>query len=399
MPDASAAILALNGGSSSIRFALLRADDALRRLRGGQIRHLGRTDAHLAIDPVDKAAPARIPLAARDHGEAVDRLVQWLEREEAGVRVAAVGHRVVHGMQHFEPERVTPELLATLRAFVPVDPDHLPVELALIEAAQRRLPGVPHVACFDTLFHRDLPAVAARLPIPRRLMADGLRRYGFHGLSYAWLMEALERAAGRTAARGRVILAHLGGGASIAAVRDGRCRDTTMGFTPTAGLMMGRRSGDLDPSLGPYLERTAGMTGARFLDMVNHESGLLGVSETSGDMQELLRVAASDPRAEEAIALFCYIARKAVAGMAAALGGMDTLVFSGGIGEGAAPVRARICDGLGFLGVEIDAGRNASNDALVSTPSARVAVRVIPTNEEHVIARSVRTLLAREHMP
>jgi acetate kinase len=395
----SAGLLVLNGGSSSIRFALMQANGALRRLRGGQVRQVGSGDAHLALDGRAGAPAERVAIAARDHAEAVDGLVQWLEREGRPPGIAAVGHRVVHGMQHFEPERVTPELMAALRGFMPSDPDHLPVELALIEAARWRLPGVPQVACFDTLFHRDLPAVAARLPIPRRFEAEGLRRYGFHGLSYTWLMEALERDAGAAAARGRVILAHLGGGASMAAVRDGRCIDTTMSFTPTAGLMMGTRSGDLDPSLGPYLERTHGVTSAQFLDMVNHESGLRGVSETSGDMQELLRAAASDRRAEEAVDLFCYLARKAIGSLAAVLGGVDTLVFSGGIGERASPVRARICDGLQFLGIELDAGRNTAHDAVVSTPSAGVAVRVIPTDEEHVIARSVRDLLAPDGTP
>ena len=396
MSAVSGSILVLNGGSSSIRFALLRADESLVRLRGGRVKQVGAGDAHLALDATDGAAPARIDIAARDHGEAVDELVNWLQNDAGSTAIVALGHRVVHGMQHFEPERITPELVMALRGFTPSDPDHLPVELALIEAAQRRLPGIPQVACFDTLFHRDLPAVAARLPIPRRFEADGLRRYGFHGLSYTWLMEALARAAGAEASHGRVILAHLGGGASLAAVHEGRCRDTTMSFTPAAGLMMGTRSGDLDPSLGPYLERTAGMTGTQFLDLVNHESGLLGVSDSGSDMCELLRVAETDHRAEEAIALFCYLARKAIGGMAAALGGVETLVFSGGIGEGAAPIRSRICDGLQFLGIEVDTGLNAKHAAVISPGSARATVRVIPTNEEHVIAGAVRDLLASE---
>lgn len=396
MLPTSSGILVLNGGSTSIRFALLQADASLRRLQGGQVKQVGRDDTHLALDPVDGAPSRRVGIAGRTHGDAVDRLVDWLQQDARSPAIAAVGHRVVHGMQHFEPERVTPELVSTLRGFMPSDPDHLPIELALIDAALRRLPGVPQVACFDTLFHRELPAVAARLPIPRRFEADGLRRYGFHGLSYTWLMEALARAAGVEAAQERVILAHLGGGASLAAVHAGRCQDTTMSFTPTAGLMMGTRSGDLDPSLGPYLERTAGMTGERFLHMVNHESGLLGVSESSADMRELLRAPATDVRAQEAIALFCYTVRKAIAGMAAALGGVDTLVFSGGIGESAAPIRARICVALEFLGIEIDGDRNAQHAALISRASGRVAVRVIPTNEEHVIARFVRDLLASD---
>ena len=358
MPTPSPSILVLNGGSSSIRFAVLRANDALTRVCSGTMERIGHADAHLAIDDA-APAEARQPIQARDQHEAVRALVQWLQQRGEADALAGVGHRVVHGMNHFDPERITPELLADLRRIEPVDPDHLPVEIGLVEAAQAALPHLPQFACFDTRFHRHLPRVAALLPIPRRFEAQGLRRYGFHGLSYTYLMQALEREAGAKVARGRVILAHLGGGASLAAVLDGRCVDTTMSFTPTAGLVMGTRSGDLDPSLAPYLQRTAGIDSAQFLKMVNHESGLLGVSGLSADMRELLAAEARDPHAAEAVALFCYQARKAIGGFAAALGGIDTLVFAGGIGENAPAVRARICDGLRFLGVEVDGPRNA----------------------------------------
>jgi acetate kinase len=267
----------------------------------------------------------------------------------------------------------------------------------MIDAVTRRLPALPQVACFDTRFHRNLPRVASMLPIPRRFEAQGVRRYGFHGISYTWLMEALARA-DASAATGRVILAHLGGGASLAAVHAGRCVDTTMSLTPTAGLVMGTRSGDLDPGLGPYLQRTAGMTSEQFMKMVNHESGLRGVSETSGDMRELLAREASDLRAAEAITLFCYQAAKGIGAFAAALGGIDTLVFSGGIGNSSPVVRARICERLGFLGLALEDASNERNAAVISAPASRLTVRVIPTDEEHVIARSVRDLLA-ETMP
>jgi acetate kinase len=391
-------ILVLNGGSSSIRFALLRADRDLTRLCSGTMERIGHDDAHLAIDD---AAPAeqRQAIQARDQHQAVHALVQWLRQRGDADGLAAVGHRVVHGMAHFDPERITPELLADLRRVEPVDPDHLPMEIGLVEAARAALPQLPQVACFDTQFHRYLPRVAALLPIPRRFEAQGLRRYGFHGLSYAFLLHELERIAGARAARGRLILAHLGGGASLAAVRDGRCIDTTMSFTPTAGLVMGTRSGDLDPSLAPYLERIAGVDSAQFLKMVNHESGLLGVSGRSADMRELQAAEADDPHAAEAIALFCYQARKAIGSFAAALGGLDTLVFAGGIGENAPTIRARICEGLHFLGVELDSPRNARAPGLISSSTGRVAVHVIRTNEAHVIARAVRDLLALESRP
>jgi acetate kinase len=396
MPSPDPLILVLNAGSSSIRFALLCADGAAARVAGGRIECIGRPDAHLALAAAPGRAAQRVAIRAGDHGAAVDALLQWLRQAGWLGAIVAAGHRVVHGMAHVDPQRVTPALLADLRRIEPVDPDHLPVELRLIEALRHRLPELPQFACFDTRFHRDLPRVAATLPIPRRYEAQGIRRYGFHGLSYTWLMEELERRAGPAAARGRVILAHLGGGASLAAVHAGRCIDTTMGFTPAAGLVMGTRSGDLDPGLGPYLERTAGMSGARFLKMINHEAGLLGVSETSADMRELLAAEAADPRAAEAVALFCYQARKAIGGFAAALGGLDALVFSGGIGEGAAAIRARICGGLGFLGVDVDAGRNDAHADLISPSTGRVAVHVIRTDEECVIARAVRDLLALE---
>ena len=297
-------------------------------------------------------------------------------------------------MQHSEPMLVTPALLQELRAIQPFDPDHLPLEIELIEAFNRRHPGPPQVACFDTAFHRDMPPVAKLLPVPRRYGQQGVQRYGFHGLSYAYLMEELTRLGDPAATAGRLILAHLGNGASMAAVRDGRSIDTSMGFTPASGLPMGTRSGDLDPSLFDFLARSEHMSAAQFNHMANHESGLLGVSQTSSDVRELLALEAQDPRAAEALALFCYQAKKLVGAYIAALGGIDTLVFTGGIGANSPAVRERICTGLGFLGIEIDPQRNAGNAALISPDAGRVRLRVIRTDEEQVIARACVALLA-----
>ncbi len=274
--------------------------------------------------------------------------LDWLESQQAFASVKAVGHRVVHGMAHSEPERVTPELLDELHRITPFDPEHLPLEIELIEAFRKRHPTLPQVACFDTAFHRTMPRVASLLAIPRRYEAAGVRRYGFHGLSYQFLMEELARLGDPAATKGRVVLAHLGNGASLAAVRDGKSIDTSMGFTPTSGLVMSSRSGDLDPGLVSYLARTEQMNATQFQEMVNHESGLLGVSEISSDMQDLLRRETLDVRAAEAVALFCYQAKKWIGAFAAALGGLDTLVFAGGIGENAPSVRARICEALGI---------------------------------------------------
>jgi acetate kinase len=285
-------------------------------------------------------------------------------------------------------------MVEALRNLSPFDPEHLPEEILLIEAFQRRFPGIPQVACFDTAFHRDLPREARLLPIPRRYEAEGVRRYGFHGLSYTYLMEELARLDGADAANGKVVLAHLGSGASLAAVRDGKSIDTSMGFTPASGVPMSTRSGDLDPGLVSYLARMDDMDATRFDAMVNFQSGLLGISETSSDMRDLLDRELHDVRAAEAVSLFCYQIRKWIGAFAAALGGIDTLIFAGGIGENAPPVRARICDGLQFLGIEVDQHRNANNAAMISADSGRVRIRVIATDEELMIARSVARVLA-----
>ena len=273
------------------------------------------------------------------------------------------------------------------------DPEHMPEEILLVEAFHRRFPDLPQWACFDTAFHHDLPRVAKMLPIPRRFEAQGVRRYGFHGLSYEFLVGELGRLAGLEAAQGRVILAHLGNGASLAAVRDGKSIDTSMSFTPTAGIPMSTRSGDLDPGLVWYLARTEGFDAKRFNEMVNFQSGLLGISETSSDMHDLLKAEAKDVRAAEAVALFCYQVKKWIGSFAAALGGLDTLVFAGGIGENAPIVRARICDGLEFLGIELEEKQNSANEGVISSDKSRVAVRVIRTDEEWMIAKTVCRVL------
>ena len=318
----------------------------------------------------------------------------WIEEHSGREALAAVGHRVVHGGPNYsEPQQVTAEMVEELHRLSPFDPEHLPLEIELIEAFRQRHPRLPQVACFDTAFHRTMPRVATVLPIPRRYEAQGVRRYGFHGLSYEFLMAELARLGDPAATKGRAILAHLGNGASLAAVRDGKSIDTSMSFTPTAGLVMSSRSGDLDPGLISYLARTEQMSAAKFQKMVNHESGLLGVSETSSDMRDLLDRETKDVRAAEAVALFCYQAKKWIGSFAAALGGVDTLVFAGGIGENAPPVRERICAGLGFLGIELAEERNAKSALLISSDASLVRVRVIRTDEELMIARSVARVL------
>ncbi len=392
-----ASVLAINGGSSSVKFALYQTNEPLMRSLYGKVDRIGLPNTNLTFKDPTGNQPVSRSIAASDHKSAANSLIDWLEGQPGFDSVSAVGHRVVHGMKHTEPELVTQELLDELHRIRPYDPDHLPREIELIEAFRQRHPKLPQVACFDTAFHRTMPRVAKLLPLPRRFDAQGVQRYGFHGLSYAYLMEELARVAGAKAAQGRVILAHLGNGASLAAVQTGKSIDTSMGFTPTAGLPMSTRSGDLDPGLAPYLERTEQITTKQFYKMVNHESGLLGVSETSPDMRDLLAREAEDVRAAEAVALFCYQTKKWIGAYTAALGGLDTLVFSAGIGENCPSIRTRICDGLGFFGIELDETRNAKNAAVISTDASRVTVRVIRTDEELMIARSVCRILGLGH--
>jgi acetate kinase len=335
----------------------------------------------------DGERPESVPVEAPDQAAAAGLVIDRVRHAWRLSLVAAIGHRVVHGGGRFvETELISGPMLEELRRLSPLDPDHLPGEIALIETFQEAFPSVPQVACFDTAFHRDLPAVARIVPIPRRYEALGVRRYGFHGLSYAYLMEELARIAGPEEAQGRVVLAHLGSGASLAAVKGGRCLDTTMGFTPASGLVMGTRSGDIDPGLVAFLAHVEGMTPAQFHHMVNQESGLLGVSETSADVRDLLD-RHDDARAAEAIDLFCYRVKTTIGSFCAALGGLDTLVFSGGIGENSPHIRRQACEGLEFLGIVLDEGRNNASDPVISIDSGRARVRVIRTDEESMIAR------------
>jgi acetate kinase len=389
-------ILTINGGSSSLKCSLFQIGPPLTRVVSCLVDRIGFPEGTLTLTDVARGTSERRTIQDAHHKDWVDPLITWLEQNFNITDLVAIGHRVVHGGHRYsEPQRLTPEVMGELRRLSPYDPEHLPAEIELIETLGRRYPTLPQVACFDTAFHRDMPRVARLLPIPRRYDEAGVQRYGFHGLSYAYLMEELRRIAPHEA-QGLVILAHLGNGASMAAVRGGKGIDTSMGFTPTAGLPMSTRSGDLDPGLLSYLSRTEGMTVEQFHTMVNQQSGLLGVSETSSDLRDLLASERDDPRAAEAVALFCYQAKKWMGSFAAALGGLDTLVFSGGIGENSAVVRARICEGLGFLGITLDEAPNLAGAAVISKEGGRVTVRVIPTDEESQIARSVLQLLDEE---
>ena len=400
MTEVVPSVLTLNGGSSSIKFALYQAGDEPKRGLNGKIDRIGLSGTIFVFSDPARKQQGNQTLGGCDHRSAAMFLFDWLDKRVGLASLTGAGHRVVNGGSNYlEAQLVTDAMLDELRRISAYAPEHLPIEIDMIDLVSARIPGLPQVACFDTAFHRDMPRVAKILPIPRRLQAKGIERFGFHGLSYTFLMEELGRAAGTDAALRRVILAHLGNGASLAAVRDGESIDTSMGFTPTAGVPMSTRSGDLDPGLVWYLAQTEQMTAQQFHYMINHQSGLLGVSETSSDLRDLLDKERHDVRAAEAVALFCYQVKKWIGAFAAVLGGLDTLVFAGGIGENSPVIRARICEGLGFLGIQLDEMRNAAGAPIVSTDASSARVRVIRTDEDVVIAKAVFSVLAGASPP
>jgi len=388
-------ILTINTGSSSLKAALYRVAATEKLLVNVKVERIGLADGHLSIVDATGATVLDRPGRLRDHAAAVEALLTWLREQKLDRDLAAVGHRVVYGgVTYRKPKRITAKLIARLDEFVPIDPDHLPPALDAIRAARRAFPTIPQVACFDTAFHRKLPRVAQLYGLPRALAAEGVIRLGFHGLSYEYIVQAL-RKLDRAAAKGRLIIAHLGNGASMAAVRGGVGIDTTMGFSPTGGLVMGTRSGDLDPGVLLYLLQARGLSPEAVSKLVNRQAGLLGVSGLSGDMQDLLSQEATNPRAAEAIDLFCYQARKFLGALATTLGGLDTLVFTAGIGENAAPVRQRICAGLEFLGIQLAPERNDAHGEIISRDDSPVVVRVMHTDEDVMVARQTHRLVAK----
>jgi acetate kinase len=386
-------ILTINGGSSSIKFSLYKIEALLKQIVNGQIENIGSAKAKLIFTNSSTEQINGISIKAADHNEASDHLIDWLEKQQGFDSVKAIGHRIVHGMNHTEPELITPALIRELKKISAYDPDHLPEEIKLIEVFKKHFPKLKQIACFDTCFHTTMPIVAKLLSIPRRYYDKGIHRYGFHGLSYSYLLHELESLAGKAAAQGRIILAHLGSGASLAAVKDGKSVDTTMGFTPASGLMMGTRTGDLDPGVAWYLMQFENLSPKEFNHLINHQSGLLGISEISSDMRELMEAEDTNGDAKVAIELFCYQTKKWIGSFAVVLGGLDTLVFSGGIGEHSPEIRSKICDSLTFLGIELDEIKNMNNEAVISAEASKINVRVIKTNEEIMIARLVNDIL------
>jgi acetate kinase len=385
-------ILVLNVGSSTLKFGLFPLEEGNDPFLHGVLEYAGREGGQLRLVYSGEGKQESVQVAATRESAATE-LLDYLERSSLFKSVRAVGHRLVHGGSKLRaPIVVDAAVRAMLEEVVPLAPDHLPTELGAIDEVARFAPNVSQVACFDTAFHSAMPRVARLFGLPRALLDSGVIRYGFHGLSYEYVTESLRQ---RGELPARTIVAHLGNGASIAALRDGIGIDTTMGLTPTGGMVMSTRSGDLDPGILLYLLRSRGFSADDVDDVTKHKGGLLGISDSSSDVRDLLAACAKDPKAEEALGVFCYQAKKFIGGYAAALGGIDALVFTGGVGERSPDVRARICEGLGFLGIEIDAASNGENAETISASGSKVRVRTIRTNEEAMIARHTRQAVNR----
>jgi acetate kinase len=390
------AALVLNAGSSSLKFSVFEEDgEEPARLCRGEFERIGAGTGFRAADARgrDLAAGER-PAARAPHAACACWLIDWLGRALPALRLGAVGHRIVHGgAEYAEPVRASAETLARLDTFVPMAPLHQPPNLAVVRTVAERLPGLPQVLCFDTAFHRTQPVLAQLYALPLELYAQGVRRYGFHGLSYEFIAARLRRLAPAVAG-GRVVAAHLGNGASLCAMRDGRSVATTMGFTALDGLPMGTRCGSVDPGVVLYLIQQRGMDAGGVADLLHHRSGLLGLSGVSHDVRELL--ASGRPEAKQALDYFVHRVGRELGSLAAALGGLDGLVFTAGIGANSAPVRRAICAQAAWLGVELDEEANARSAARISTDASRVSVWVLPTDEELAIAQHLRALLAQD---
>ncbi len=388
MSNVNINILTINAGSSSIKFALYEKHDELKQILSGKIERIGLKDASFTIKQNNEKLNESID--ASNFHNATTSLINWFENQDWFDDVKAIGHRVVHGMQHTKAEIISDELLTELKKISNYDPDHLPAEINIIQTLQKKFPHLMQVACFDTAFHTTIPAVAKTFAIPKKYFDEGIQRYGFHGISYSYLMQQIIKQNGEEA-KGKIILAHLGNGASIAAVKDGKCIDTSMGFTPAGGIVMSTRSGDLDPGIAWYLMQK-GMNAKAFNDLINHQSGLLGISDISSDMSDLLQQEKTNKDAALAIDIFCYQIAKYIGAYIAALNGLDILVFSGGIGENAGLIRSRICAAFQYINLSIDQQKNNNNELVISNNQSKIKVYVIPTSEELMIAETTAEL-------
>lgn len=389
-------ILALNTGSSSIKFSLYEIGEAERLVFTGSLSRIGSTGTMFLVQDAQGNTLVSESVTAKHHDAASDYLFSWIASQGDVFKLDAVGHRIVHGGSLYSlPQRVTPELIASLETMTPYAPEHLPQAINAVKYIAKLFPDTLQVTCFDTSFHSAMPPIARLYALPESIRREGVQRYGFHGLSYEYILLELRRQQGLQVLQKKMIFAHLGHGASMAAVKNGNSIETTMGFSPAGGLMMSTRTGDLDPGVILFLLQQDKMTPAAIKEMVNRRSGLLGVSGITDDMRELLDAEDSDDHAREAVALFCYQARKYIGALSAVLGGLDTLVFTGGIGEHSPEIRSRICTGLEFLGVRIDEEKNRTNSSLISLENSHVEIWIMRTNEELMIVRHTMNMLKK----
>ena len=389
-------IIALNTGSSSIKFAWYEIGKTERLVFSGSLTRIGNRDSRFSVQDDQGNSIKSECIATENHGTACDYVFSWILSQNEGRKPDAVGHRIVHGGPLYStPQIVTPELITALDTLSPYAPEHLPQAINALRHVARLFPDTLQVTCFDTSFHSTMPEVAKLYALPESIRKEGVQRYGFHGLSYEYILLELKRQHGVQAVKKRIILAHLGHGASMAAVKNGKSIETTMGFSPAGGLVMSTRTGDLDPGVILFLLQQNKMTPLAIKEMVNRQSGLLGVSGSTDDMRELLKQEEVEDRARQAVELFCYQARKHIGALSVVLGGLDTLVFTGGIGEHSSEIRSRICAGLEFLGIRVDEKKNSKNSSVISQKKEQVEIRIIKTNEELMIARHTMKILKK----
>lgn len=381
-------ILTINSGSSSLKFSVYEIWEDEKLIIRGNIDRIGLGESTFQVSERFGTGQVEQDFKLPNHKAAFNVLFDWLENNKNGKEIYAVGHRMVNGGSNFTRHQlITSRLISTLKKMSYLAPEHLPRQILGIEVVTNIYPNLKQVACFDTAFHSNMPRKAKMFALPRKLWDEGVIRYGFHGLSYEYIIQELNKEVGSRGVAGRIIIAHLGNGASMVAVKNGKGVDTTMGFTPTGGLMMSTRSGDLDPGIIIYLLEEKEITPPKLNEMINKKAGLFGVSGISSDMQELLEKEAENLHAADAINLFCYQAKKFLGTMASVLGGVDTIVFTGGIGENSPEIRKRICNGMEFLGIQLDLSQNEANSSTISIAGAPTTVRIIKTNEELMIAR------------
>jgi acetate kinase len=389
-------ILTVNAGSSSIKFAIYSATN-LQKFSEYEIKDIGQPSAKLLIKNHDPTNNNIRTIGASDHVEATVIMMSYLKHEINTTNIVAIGHRIVHGgPKHFDSILIDDQILEDLRNLMYFDPEHLPTEIKLIETFNDLFDGVSQYACFDTAYHQNMPTQAKLMAIPRRYFNRGIHRYGFHGISCEYIYQDLFKIYGQELINKKIIIAHLGSGASLTAINRGQSVDTTMGLTPASGISMSTRSGDIDPGFASYLSHSENLNINDFSLMLNFESGLLGVSGVSADMKKLLSLASSNPAANEAIELFCYQIKKSIGSFSAILNGVDIIVFTGGIGEEAPIIRAAICENLDYLGIELDKNNNQVNLALISTKTSKVDLRVMHTDEANMIAKNVYKLIKQK---